>query len=122
MRAHALALTLLDRYGVLTRGAVAAEAVPGGFATLYKVLSTFEDAGRCQRGYFVESLGGAQFAVCMMSTRNLSGVISRANNTKTDDVYAELTSNLIGNARMVPAGIVAFSRAQEHGYSVASVG
>jgi len=47
----------------LTRGAVAAESVPGGFATLYKVLSGFEDAGRCQRGYFVESLGGAQFAV-----------------------------------------------------------
>jgi ATP-dependent helicase Lhr and Lhr-like helicase len=37
--------------------------VPGGFATLYKVLSTFEEAGKCQRGYFVESLGGAQFAV-----------------------------------------------------------
>ena len=39
------------------------KGVPGGFATLYKVLSAFEDAGRCQRGYFVESLGGAQFAV-----------------------------------------------------------
>ncbi|HEY0226782.1 MAG TPA: ATP-dependent helicase, partial [Mycobacterium sp.] len=43
--------------------AVGTEGVPGGFATLYKVLSTFEEAGRCQRGYFVESLGGAQFAV-----------------------------------------------------------
>ncbi len=48
---------------MLTNGAVAAEDVPGGFATLYKVLSAFEDAGKCQRGYFVESLGGAQFAV-----------------------------------------------------------
>jgi ATP-dependent Lhr-like helicase len=48
---------------VLTKGAVAAEEVPGGFAMLYKVLTAFEDAGRCQRGYFVESLGGAQFAV-----------------------------------------------------------
>ncbi|MGA7054614.1 MAG: ATP-dependent helicase, partial [Mycobacterium sp.] len=54
---------LLNRHGVLTKGAAAAEGVPGGFATLYKVLSTFEEAGRCQRGYFVESLGGAQFAV-----------------------------------------------------------
>ena len=53
----------MNRHGVLTRGAVAAEAVPGGFAMLYKVLRTFEEAGRCQRGYFVESLGGAQFAV-----------------------------------------------------------
>ncbi|WP_156685728.1 ATP-dependent helicase [Mycobacterium sp. Marseille-P9652] len=63
VRAHFQAELLLGRHGVLTRGAVAAENVPGGFATLYKVLSTFEDAGRCQRGYFVESLGGAQFAV-----------------------------------------------------------
>jgi ATP-dependent Lhr-like helicase len=63
VRAHYQAELLLGRHGVLTRGAVAAEGVPGGFATLYKVLSTFEEAGRCQRGYFVESLGGAQFAV-----------------------------------------------------------
>ena len=41
---------------------VAAEGVPGGFANLYKVLTAFEDAGRCQRGYFIESLGAAQFA------------------------------------------------------------
>lgn len=63
VRAHFQAELLLGRHGVLTRGAVAAEGVAGGFATLYKVLSTFEDAGRCQRGYFIESLGGAQFAV-----------------------------------------------------------
>jgi ATP-dependent Lhr-like helicase len=63
VRAHYQAELLLNRHGVLTRGAVATEGVPGGFATLYKVLSTFEEAGRCQRGYFVESLGGAQFAV-----------------------------------------------------------
>lgn len=62
VRAHFQAELLLNRHGVLTKGAAAAEGVPGGFATLYKVLSAFEDAGRCQRGYFVESLGGAQFA------------------------------------------------------------
>jgi len=63
LRAHHQAELLLNRHGVLTKGAAAAEAIPGGFAMLYKVLSTFEEAGRCQRGYFVESLGGAQFAV-----------------------------------------------------------
>lgn len=63
VRAHFRADLLLSRHGVLTKGAVAAENVPGGFAMLYKVLTAFEDAGRCQRGYFVESLGGAQFAV-----------------------------------------------------------
>ena len=62
VRAHFQADLLLGRHGVLTKGAVAAENMPGGFAMLYKVLSALEEAGRCQRGYFVESLGGAQFA------------------------------------------------------------
>nr|WP_238438555.1 DEAD/DEAH box helicase [Frankia nepalensis] len=62
-RAHALAETLLDRHGVVTRGAVAAEHAPGGFAAVYRVLSAFEDAGRARRGYFVEGLGAAQFAM-----------------------------------------------------------
>jgi ATP-dependent helicase Lhr and Lhr-like helicase len=62
-RLHAVAEALLDRHGVLTRGAVAAEQIPGGFAAVYPVLSAFEDAGRCRRGYFVEGLGAAQFAV-----------------------------------------------------------
>src|SRR5450631_3033688 len=62
-RSHALAETLLDRYGVLTRGAVQAEGVAGGFAAVYRVLTAFEDAGRCRRGYFVDGLGAAQFAL-----------------------------------------------------------
>ena len=60
-RAHAVAERLLDRHGVVTRGAVASERVPGGFAAVYKVLSAFEETGRCRRGYFVGSLGAAQF-------------------------------------------------------------
>ena len=61
-RAHALAEVLLDRHGVLTRGAVMAERVPGGFAAVYPVLRAAEESGRTRRGYFVESLGAAQFA------------------------------------------------------------
>ncbi len=60
-RAHAMAEILLDRHGVVTRGAAVAERVPGGFAAVYKVLSAFEEQGRCRRGYFVEGLGAAQF-------------------------------------------------------------
>ncbi|HEY2043832.1 MAG TPA: DEAD/DEAH box helicase [Jatrophihabitans sp.] len=52
---------LLDRYGLLTRGSVMAESVPGGFAAVYQVLRQSEDAGRTRRGYFVEGLGAAQF-------------------------------------------------------------
>jgi len=63
LRAAALAEGLLDRHGVVTRGAVAAERVTGGFAGVYRVLSAFEDAGRCRRGYVVEGLGAAQFAL-----------------------------------------------------------
>ena len=60
-RAHAVAERLLDRHGVVTRGAVVSERLPGGFAAVYKVLSAFEDSGRCRRGYFVGGLGAAQF-------------------------------------------------------------
>jgi ATP-dependent Lhr-like helicase len=62
-RGHALAETLLDRYGVVIRGAVMAERTPGGFAAVYPVLRAFEETGRCRRGYFVEGLGAAQFAL-----------------------------------------------------------
>ncbi|WP_370080436.1 ATP-dependent helicase [Streptacidiphilus sp. MAP12-16] len=61
-RAHALAQTLLDRHGVVTRGAVQAERAPGGFAGVYRVLTAFEENGRTRRGYVVEGLGAAQFA------------------------------------------------------------
>jgi ATP-dependent Lhr-like helicase len=63
VRAHALASVLLERYGVLTRGAVMSERVPGGFAATYPVLKAMEEQGGIRRGYFVEGLGGAQFAV-----------------------------------------------------------
>ncbi|MET7901903.1 ATP-dependent helicase [Streptomyces sp. NPDC005355] len=62
-RAHALAHTLLDRHGVVTRGAVAAEGVEGGFSAAYRVLSAFEETGQARRGYVVEGLGAAQFAM-----------------------------------------------------------
>jgi len=48
---------------VVTRGAVMAERVVGGFAGVYRVLSAYEDAGRCRRAYVVEGLGAAQFAL-----------------------------------------------------------
>ena len=60
-RAHAVAEGMLERHGVVTRGAAVSERVPGGFAGVYKVLSAFEETGRCRRGYFVAGLGAAQF-------------------------------------------------------------
>ena len=62
-RTAALAEQLLDRHGVVTRGAVAAEDVPGGFAAVYRVLAALEERGAARRGYFVEALGAAQFAL-----------------------------------------------------------
>ena len=61
--AHARALQLLERYGVLTREAVLAEGVEGGFAGVYPVLKALEERGQVRRGYFVAGLGGAQFAL-----------------------------------------------------------
>jgi ATP-dependent Lhr-like helicase len=60
---HALALQLLNRYGVLTRESVAAENLPGGFSAVYDVLKALEESGRIRRGYFVAGLGATQFAL-----------------------------------------------------------
>ncbi|MGH3871050.1 MAG: ATP-dependent helicase [Pseudonocardiaceae bacterium] len=62
-RAHARVETFLERHGVLTRGALDTERLVGGFAGVYKILRAMEDSGRCRRGYAVEGLGAAQFAV-----------------------------------------------------------
>jgi ATP-dependent Lhr-like helicase len=62
-RMRALCEVLLERYGIVTRETVLAEGVPGGFAGLYGELSNLETLGTARRGYFVEGLGGAQFAL-----------------------------------------------------------
>ncbi|HKW59147.1 MAG TPA: DEAD/DEAH box helicase [Candidatus Dormibacteraeota bacterium] len=62
-RLHSEAGVLLQRHGALTREAVVGEAWPGGFAGLYPVLRAMEESGRIRRGYFVEGLGGSQFAL-----------------------------------------------------------
>lgn len=63
MVAHARAEYLLDRHGIVTRGAVSSEGHPGGFSAAYKVLSRMEERGQTRRGYFVEHLGAAQFGL-----------------------------------------------------------
>ncbi|MFF2148304.1 ATP-dependent helicase [Kitasatospora sp. NPDC058190] len=84
VRATAQAQSLLDRHGLLTRGAVAAERVPGGFAGVYRVLAAMEERGRARRGYFVEGLGGAQFAMegAADRLRSVSGRLERARSTE----------------------------------------
>jgi ATP-dependent Lhr-like helicase len=62
-RLHSEAGVLLQRHGVLTRESVVGEGWPGGFAGLYPVLRAMEESGRIRRGYFVEGLGGSQFAL-----------------------------------------------------------
>jgi ATP-dependent helicase Lhr and Lhr-like helicase len=75
-RRRAWAELLLERYGVVTREQVLAEGFPGGFAMLYDSLSQLETLGICRRGYFVEGLGGAQFA--------LPGAVERLRAQRTD--------------------------------------
>ncbi|MGA3056638.1 MAG: DEAD/DEAH box helicase [Candidatus Limnocylindrales bacterium] len=62
-RLHSLSVALLDRHGVLTRESVNAEEVAGGFSAVYPVLRAMEESGRIRRGYFVDGLGAAQFAL-----------------------------------------------------------
>lgn len=62
-RAHAQAEQMLRRHGVVTRGHVVGDRIAGGFAPVYGVLKALEETGACRRGYFVDGLGGAQFAL-----------------------------------------------------------
>lgn len=72
------------------------------------------------RGTTVDSLlkQGVQLAVCSTATRGLAGTIAKAVGGSADTINTELIANLLSNSRMVPAGIVAVSRAQERGYTL----
>ncbi len=126
LRAHFQADQLLARYGVLTRGSVAAEGVPGGFATLYKVLTALEEAGRCQRGYFVESLGGAQFSMASTvdTLRGFAGGIDGRTDTAEGAavVAACDPANPYGAALPWPAADAAHRPGRKAGALVALVG
>ncbi|GAA2091062.1 ATP-dependent helicase [Actinomadura alba] len=89
-RSHALAETLLDRSGIVIRGAVTADRTPGGFAAVYPILRAFEESGRCRRGYFVEGLGAAQFA--------LPGAVDRLRAMRSDDVHGALRAVVLAAA------------------------
>jgi ATP-dependent Lhr-like helicase len=74
---RALAELLLERHGVITRDAVRAEGIAGGYGAVYQELRALETLGLCRRGYFVEGLGGAQFA--------LPGAVERLRAQKAED-------------------------------------
>ena len=60
---RALAELLLERQGIVVRDGVRGEGIPGGYGAVYGELKALETLGLCRRGYFVEGLGGAQFAL-----------------------------------------------------------
>ncbi len=105
LRARALGETLLDRYGVVTRGSVMNEGAPGGFALAYKVLSGFEESGRARRGYFVETLGAAQFATGATVDRLRSFTLDHTQEPPKDAVALAATdpANPYGGALPWPA-------------------
>jgi ATP-dependent Lhr-like helicase len=76
-RTRAIAELMLERYGIVTRETVLAEGIPGGFASLYGELVNLETLGTSRRGYFVEGLGGAQFA--------LPGAVERLRSLRDDE-------------------------------------
>jgi intracellular sulfur oxidation DsrE/DsrF family protein len=82
-------------------------------------INIYGPAGETAQAGRMEALikKGVQFAVCSMSTRGIATRIAKANGLEVDAVVKEITSNLIGNSHMVPAGVLAVNRAQERGYS-----
>jgi len=61
---------------------------------------------------------GTHLAVCQLATRALAGMVARSVNGNADEIFTEISTNLLPNSHLVAAGIVAVSRAQEHGYAL----
>jgi ATP-dependent Lhr-like helicase len=111
-RAAAAADALLDRHGVVTRGAVLAEDVAGGFAAVYPVLSALEERGAARRGYFVEGLGAAQFAV--------PGAVDRLRAlAETDPSASAGPARAVATARRMAAALVLASTDPANPYGAA---
>ncbi len=103
--AHARALQLLDRYGVLTREAALGEGQEGGFAGVYPVLKALEERGAVRRGYFVAGLGAAQFAI--------PGAVDRLRSARVADA-----DDIHGDGQSVPLVLAATDPAQPFGASL----
>jgi ATP-dependent helicase Lhr and Lhr-like helicase len=84
---RALAELLLERQGIVTRDGVRAEGIAGGYAHIYGELKALETIGLCRRGYFVEGLGGAQFA--------LGGAVERLRELRPRDAETHSVSALV---------------------------
>jgi len=92
---------LLQRHGIVTRGTAVSEHTPGGFAGVYAVLKAFEESGRCRRGYFVDGLGGAQFAL-PGAVERMRGMIDRPRMPQTNVLAAADPANPYGAALAWP--------------------
>jgi ATP-dependent Lhr-like helicase len=102
-RRTALARSLLERYGVLTREAAGAEAIPGGFSAVYPILKAMEESGRVRRGYFVAGLGATQFALPGADDR-LRAMRAEPEESTTLVLAATDPANPYGAALAWPAG------------------
>lgn len=65
---------------------------------------------------------GVNFAVCGAATKAMSTMIAKSTHGDAEAIRADLIANLIPNAHMAAAGIVAVNRAQERGYALAYAG
>jgi ATP-dependent Lhr-like helicase len=108
--AHSAALQLLERHGVLTREAVLAEGVPGGFTGVYGVLKVLEERGQVRRGYFVTGLGAAQFA--------LPGAVDRLRSAR-DEGTGDEGGGPDGGGHGPPLVLAATDPAQPYGAALA---
>ncbi|MEA2405450.1 MAG: ATP-dependent helicase Lhr and Lhr-like helicase, partial [Thermoleophilaceae bacterium] len=112
-RMRALSEVMLERYGIVTRETVLAEGVPGGFSTLYGELTNLETLGTARRGYFVEGLGGAQFA--------LAGAVERLRSLRSDEPAGPLVLAVTDPANPYGASLPWPKREDDHGRRPARV-
>jgi ATP-dependent Lhr-like helicase len=96
-RRRAIGELLLERYGILTREQVLAEGIPGGLSSIYSELSQLETLGIARRGYFLEGLGGAQFA--------LPGAVERLRSRPSGDDEPPLVLSAVDPAQPYGAAL-----------------
>ncbi len=111
------------KYGKIMGPRSKAEDPKTKSAPLVNLFNATENIEPLTGGSTLDALAkvGVQFAVCGLATGAYGRSIAEATGQKAEDVVKELGANLVANARIVPAGIVAVNRAQERGFTLASV-
>lgn len=97
--------------------AAAPGAAPGGVPAAAPAAPAAAQKNAQMKNIADAAARGVHFAICNMASTLMAGMIARQAGSTQDAILAELVANTVPNGHMVPAGVMALTRAQEYGYS-----